>query len=175
MNILSNFKVEEQYTIKNILENSLFELNEKKFYQRRSNWLFKKVLNEEHLKFVSLLVLLYDLAQNDFDGIYNQDKNEVRKYKVITLMKAYLHDDKYDEPQLVSNILNYMFEYDYFDKELLLLLKNKDISKYYDIEYLKSFFKKIKYKASVTVVNMPSLGIYEKTEISNNLFYAELK
>jgi hypothetical protein len=31
MNILSNFKVKEKYTIKNILGNGLFELNEKNF------------------------------------------------------------------------------------------------------------------------------------------------
>lgn len=175
MNILHNFKKEEQYTIQNILEHSLFELNQKKIYQRRSKWLLKKVLNEEHIKFVSLLVLLYELAQNNFDGIYDNDKTDVRKERVITLMKAYLHDDRYDDPQLVSNILNYMFEYDYFDKELVLLLQNKDLNKYYSIKYLKSFFTNIQYKPSESVLNMPWLGIYEQRQISNNLFYAQLK
>ena len=166
MNILNGFTKEQQYTINDIVNNNLFELKEKKFYQLQKKWLLNQVFCENHLKFISLLVILYDLSKSNFEGIYSNEKAKTRKTVITNLVKAYLHDDRYDQPELVVNLLNYIFKNNYFDKNLIKLLEiknsKKELDKYYSYNYVKSYLTRLNYTPIEKSVNIPNASLYSQ-------------
>lgn len=173
MNFLKNFNKLEQYNLNDILNNNLFELKNKKFFKFRSKWLLERCEKNDHLKFISLLVILYETSKKDFHNIYPYETACVRKETIKTLIKAYFHHYRYGDLSLISKTLNYMFEINYFDEPFIKLLTNKyqnnELDLFYEKKELIKIFKRFKYIPDKKFLNMPQLGIHNKIVISNYL------